>query len=215
MKRYLVLAAAVAIAGVTVSAQSQLTSAAGWKQRIDASTEASDPDPAGEVKFTAVAGGFQTANPKAAVFYHPSNTATGNYTLKGTFTQNARSSHPNFIGFVFGGKDLSGPTESYTYFLVAPQNGSFLVKQRLSAANNATKDVVPRAQSPAIVQLDASGKAANTLEVRVLADKVDYVVNGTVVGSTPRAAITTDGIWGMRVNHALPDVSITALSVSK
>jgi hypothetical protein len=215
MKRYLVLAAAVAIAGVTVSAQSQLTSAAGWKQRIDASTEASDPDPAGQVKFTAIAGGFQTANPQAAVFYHPSNTATGNYTLKGTFTQNARSSHPNFIGFVFGGKDLSGPTESYTYFLVAPQNGSFLVKQRLSAASNATKDVVARAQSPAIVQLDASGKAANTLEVRVLADKIDYVVNGTVVGSTPRAAITTDGIWGMRVNHALPDVSITGLSVSK
>jgi hypothetical protein len=215
MKRYLVLAAAVAIAGVTVSAQSQLTSAAGWKQRIDASTEASDPDPAGQVKFTAIAGGFQTANPQAAVFYHPSNTATGNYTLKGTFTQNARSSHPNFIGFVFGGKDLSGPTESYTYFLVAPQNGSFLVKQRLSAASNATKDVVARAQSPAIVQLDASGKAANTLEVRVLADKIDYVVNGTVVGSTPRASITTDGIWGMRVNHALPDVSITGLSVSK
>ena len=78
MKRYVVLAVAtVALAGVTVSAQSQLTSAAGWKQRVDASTEASDPDPAGDVKFTAAAGGFHTANPKAAVFYHPSNTATG------------------------------------------------------------------------------------------------------------------------------------------
>src|SRR6188508_274033 len=134
MKRYLVLAAAtMALAGATLGAQSQLTSAAGWKQRIDASTEASDPDPAGQVKFTAIAGGFQTANPQAAVFYHPSNTVTGNYTLKGTFTQNARSSHPNFIGFVFGGKDLSGPTETYTYFLVAPQDGTWLVKQRTGA----------------------------------------------------------------------------------
>ena len=216
MKRYVVLAAAaVALAGITVSAQSQLTSAAGWKQRIDASTEASDPDPAGDVKFTAVSGGFHTANPKAAVFYHPSNTASGTYTLKGTFAQNARSSHVNYIGFVFGAKDLAGPTESYTYFLVAPQNGTYLVKQRTGAGNNDTKDVVAKAQSPAIVKLDASGKAANTLEVRVLADKIDYVVNGTVVTSTPKTGINTDGIWGMRVNHALPDVSITGLSVSK
>jgi len=216
MKRFLVLATAtIAIAGATLSAQSQLMSAAGWKQRIDASTEASDPDPAGQVKFTAIPGGFQTANPQAAVFYHPSNTATGTYTLKGTFSQNARSSHQNFIGFVFGGKDLSGPTESYTYFLVAPQGGAYLVKQRTGAANTATKDVVARATSPAVVQLDASGKATNTLEVRVLADKIDYVVNGTVVASTPKTGINTDGIWGMRVNHALPDVSITGLSVSK
>ena len=213
MKRYVVLAAAVvALAGITVSAQSQLTSAAGWKQRIDASTEASDPDPAGDVKFTAVSGGFHTANPKAAVFYHPSNTASGTYTLKGTFAQNARSSHVNYIGFVFGAKDLAGPTESYTYFLVAPQNGTYLVKQRTGAGNNDTKDVVARAQSPAIVQLDASGKASNTLEVRVLADKIDYVVNGMVVGSSPKAGINTDGVWGLRVNHALPDVSITDLS---
>jgi len=215
MKRYLVLAAAtMAIAGATLSAQAQLTSASGWKERVDASTEASDPDPAGDVKFTAIPGGFHTANPKAAVFYHPANMASGTYTLKGTFSQNARSSHVNYIGFVFGGKDLSGPTESYTYFLVAPQGGTYLVKQRTGAGNNDTKDVT-RGQNPAIVQLDAAGKATNTLEVRVGADKIDYVVNGTVVASTPKAGINTDGIWGMRVNHALPDVSITALSVSK
>ena len=212
MKRYLALAlATVTIASATLTAQST----AGWKQRIDASTDASDPDPAGEVKFTAIPGGFQTSNPKAAVFYNPANTATGNYTLKGTFAQNARSSHPNFIGLVFGGKDLAGATENYTYFLVAPQNGMFLVKQRTGAGARDTKDVVARAANAAITQLDANGKASNTLEVRVLADKIDYVVNGTVVTSTPKTGITTDGIWGFRVNHALPDVSVTGLAVTK
>jgi len=50
MKRYLTLAVAtVALSAATLSAQSALTSAAGWKQRVDASTEASDPDPAGDV----------------------------------------------------------------------------------------------------------------------------------------------------------------------
>ncbi len=55
----------------------------------------------------------------------------------------------------------------------------------------------------AIKKPDASGKSINVLEVRVLADKVDYAVNGTVVGSSPKAGLTTDGIWGIRVNHLL------------
>ena len=215
MKRYLTLAVVLGVvAAATLSAQ-QAGSTAGWKQRIDMSTEASDPDPAGEVKLTAIPGGFHTENPKAAIFWNPANTASGTYTLKGTFSQNARSSHTNFIGLIFGGTDLAGPKESYTYFLVAPQGGAYLVKQRTGPGGQDTKDVVRRTPHMAIVQLDASGKATNTLEVRVGADKIDYVVNGTVVTSTPKTGINTDGVWGFRVNHALPDVSVTGLSVSK
>ena len=212
MKRYLALAlATVTIASATVIAQSTT----GWKVRVDASTDASDPDPAGEVKFTAIPGGFQTSNPKAAVFFNPANTLSGNYTLKGTFAQNARSSHNNYLGLVFGGKDLGSTRETYNYFLIAPQNGTFLVKQRVGPGPRDTKDLVARTPHMAITQLDANGKASNTLEVRVAADKIDYVVNGTVVSSTPKTGVTTDGVWGMRVNHALPDVSITALSATK
>ena len=209
MKRYLAVALAITtVAGATLTAQT----AAGWKQRIDMSTDASDPDPAGEVKFMAMSGGFHTSNPKAAVFWNPANTASGNYTLKATFAQNERSSHPNYLGLVFGGKDLDKATQSYTYFLVAPQNGTWLLKQR---SGEQTKDVVPRSKNAAVTQLDASGKATNTLEVRVSADKIDYVVNGMVVTSTPRTAATTDGIYGFRVNHALPDVMITGLTLAK
>ena len=207
MKRYLALALAITtIATATVAAQ-----APGWKQRIDRSTNASDPDPAGEVKFMAMAGGFHTANPQAAIFWNPKNTATGNYTLKATFAQNQRSSHPNYLGLMFGGSNLDGANQSYTYFTVA-QNGTWLVKQR---NGEATKDIVARSKNEAIVQIDANGKATNTLEVRVLADKIDYVVNGTVVGSSPKTGVTTDGIYGFRVNHALPEVVITGLALTK
>lgn len=203
----LVLSVILSAAG-SVLAQ---TAPAGWKQRIDASTDASDPDPAGDVKFTSIPGGFHTANPKAAIFWNPSNTATGNYVLKATFAQNARSSHPNYLGLIFGGKDLAAAGQNYTYFLIAPQNGMYLVKQR---TGDQTKDV-QRGPSDAVVKLDANNKATNTLEVRVSADKIDYVVNGTVVHSTPKAGTVTDGIYGLRVNHALPDVSITGLAVTK
>jgi len=210
MKRY--LAVAVAITLIVAAAARMAAQAPGWKERIDLSADATDPDPAGEVKFMAMGGGFHTVNPKAAIFWNPANTATGNYTLKATFAQNQRSSHPNFLGLMFGGKDLDKANLTYTYFLVAPQNGMWLLKQR---TGEQVKDITPRGKSPAVVQLDASGKATNTLEVRVSADKVDYVVNGMVVTSTPKSAVTTDGIYGFRVNHAMPENMITGLSLTK
>ena len=208
MKRYLALALAIStVTAATLTAQSAST--AGWKQRIDASTSATDPDPAGQVKFMAMGGGFHTANPQAAVFWNPKNVATGTYTLKATFTQNQRSSHPNYLGLVFGGKDLEGPNQSYTYFTVA-QNGTWLLKQR---QGNDVRDIVARTQHAAVRRPDGSGRAVNDLEVRVGADKVDYVVNGTVVHSAPKSATTaTDGLYGFRVNHEL-DVEVKGLAV--
>ncbi len=55
----------------------------------------------------------------------------------------------------------------------------------------------------AVKKPDASGKSTNALEVRVGADKIDYVVNGTVVHSMPKSGAKTDGIYGIRVNHQL------------
>jgi hypothetical protein len=210
MKKSVVTALVLSVILSAASAWAQ-TAPQGWKQRIDASMDASDPDPAGDVKFTVIDGGFHTANPKAAIFWNPANTASGTYVLKATFAQNARSSHPNYLGLIFGGKELEAAGQSYTYFVIAPQNGMYLVKQRMGAQ---TKDV-QRGPSDAVMKLDANGKSTNTLEVRVAADKVDFVVNGTVVYSAPKAGIMTDGVYGMRVNHALPDVSITGLSVTK
>src|SRR5512144_865968 len=70
----------------------------GWKVRIDRSTSASDPDAAGSVTFVTAASGFHATNPQAAVFWNPSNTATGAYTLKGTFTLLKPSGHNNYYG---------------------------------------------------------------------------------------------------------------------
>ena len=61
---------------------------------------------------------------------------------------------------------------------------------------------------------DDTGKSVNALEVRVQADKVDFVVNGAVVHSAPKAGLNTDGIWGIRSNHLL-DINVDGLSVTK
>ena len=63
------------------------------------------------------------------MYWNPANTASGNYTLKGTFTLMKPSGHTNYYGLVFGGSDLEGPQQSYLYFVVA-QNGTWLIKRR-------------------------------------------------------------------------------------
>lgn len=222
------------IIAVTLLAAAQLGAQsvpAGWKQRIDKSTSASDPDAAGAVKIVTAGSGYHIETPSAGVFWNPSNTATGNYTLKATFTLNKRSGHVNFYGLVFGGSALDGADQKYTYFMVAQDNpapargqpqplGVWLAKTRNGETTTATftgltgagrNGAVPHA---AIKVPDASGKSVNALEVRVQADKVDFVVNGTVVHSAPKAGLTTDGTWGIRSNHLL-DINVDGLAVTK
>jgi hypothetical protein len=183
----------------------------GWMMRVDRSTTATDPDAGGAIKFVTMGSGFHATNPQAAVYWNPANTVTGNYTLKGAFTLMKPSGHTNYYGLVFGGSDLGGPEQSYLYFMVG-QDGTWMIKQR---TGNQTQELSRKA-SDAVKKLDATGKSTNALEVRVMADKIDYVVNGTVVDSTPKTGMTakTDGIYGLRVNHQL-EVHIDGLAVSK
>ncbi len=183
----------------------------GWMLRADRSTQASDPDAPGEIKLTTMGGGMHAVNPAAAVYWNPANNATGAYTLKGTFILQKPSGHANYYGLVFGGSALDGADQKYAYFLVA-QNGTWLIKTR---TGNSTGNVAAKTANDAVQKPGADNKSSNTLEVRVGADKTDFVVNGTVVHSVAKAAgPATDGLWGFRVNHQL-EVHVDGLGVTK
>jgi hypothetical protein len=182
----------------------------GWKLRVDRSTSASDPDGAGDIHFTTSGGGFHAVNPQAAVYWNPANTISGAYTLKGSFTLNKPSGHANYYGLIFGGSALEGAQQSYLYFVVA-QNGTWLIKRR---DGDATSNIAPKTPNDAVKKPGADGKSTNELEVRVTADKIDFVVNGAVVHTMPKGDLKTDGIYGIRVNHLL-DVQIDGLKASK
>jgi hypothetical protein len=191
----------IALLGLVAVAPLVAQSPAGWKMRVDRSTSASDPDAAGAIKFVTEGAGFHCTNPTAAVYWNPANKASGTYTLKGTFTLMKPSGHTNYYGLVFGGSGLEGADQSYLYFEVA-QNGTWLIKSR---NGDATPTVSAKTPSDAVKKPDDTGKSTNILEVRVGADKVDFVVNGTVVHSEPKtgALAKTDGIYGIRINHLL------------
>jgi hypothetical protein len=108
MKRHVSLALFVLLAVAPLAAQAPK----GWLVRADRSTSASDPDGAGAIKFSTSGSGFHAVNPQAAVYWNPANTATGNYSLKGTFTLMRPSSHANYYGLVFGGSGLEGSSQT-------------------------------------------------------------------------------------------------------
>ena len=156
--------------------------------------------------------GFHATNPQAAVYWNPANTASGAYTLKGTFTLMKPSGHTNYYGLLFGGNGLDGAQQSYAYFVVA-QNGTWLIKRR---DGEATSVVSPKTASDDVKKPNASGKSTNALEMRVGADKIAFVINGAVVHEEPKtgAMAKTDGIYGIRINHLL-EVQVDGLTVSK
>jgi len=88
------------------------------------------------------------------------------------------------------------------------QDGTWLIKRR---DGDDTKDVSQKTPNDAVKKPDASGKSVNALEVRVSGDKIDYVVNGSTVHSTPKIGMKTDGIYGIRVNHQL-EVEVDGLT---
>lgn len=182
--------------------------AAGWQVRVDRSTNATDPDASGDVKFMAMGAGFHAVNPQAAVYWNPANTATGSFSLRGQFTQLMESDHTNYYGLVFGGSELGGAQQAYVYFMVA-QDGTWLIKSR---DGETTEDVAERA-SPAVRRLAPNGQSTNTLDVRVTGDTIVYSVNGTTVHTMPKAGVTTDGTYGFRVNHRL-EVQVDNFGVS-
>jgi len=186
----------------------------GLLTRPDRSTSAADPDDVPDVTIVSADRGFQVNTGPAAVVWNPTNTVAGSYNIEGKFTLQRPASHTSYYGLIFGGRELEAADQSYLYFLVA-QNGAFLIKLR--EGNATTRDGIGATLHAAVARPDATGKSVNVLEVRVGADQIAYLVNGTQVHNTPRTVMTaaTDGIWGVRINHVLPGVLVEGLGVTR
>ena len=201
------LVGTVLLAAAPVAAQAP----AGWKVRVDRSTNAQDPDNTPNLKVVTVGTGFRVTGGPAGTFWNPVHTASGAFTARADFTLKAPSNHTNYYGLIIGGSDLEGAGQTYIYFLIA-QDGTYLVRQRTGADVQTIKASTPHAS----VRKPEAGQSTNTLEVRVSADAISHVVNGAVVISTPKTGPTakTDGIVGVRVNHVL-DVEVSGFEVRR
>jgi hypothetical protein len=173
----------------------------GWSVRADSG--------AGEANKLTIDGGvyhFTMGAPPSnnGTFYNPAWTATGNHTFSATFTQNAKATHPTSYGLMFGGSNLGGNDQMYSYFLVR-QAGEYYIANRKGAAVTA---VAPWTANKAIKPEGADGKQTNILSVQVTGGNVVFSVNCTEVNRSPAAGLQVNGLYGFRIGHRL-DITVT------
>ncbi len=174
---------------------------AGWAARADKGD-------ASGVKFVAMGSGFHVSPGQAAVIYRDEDKVDAKFHTLATFAQTKAPTHPEGYGIVFGGSDLQGAGQKYTYFLVRG-DGMYLVKTR---NGDAATSAVSWTASDAIQKADSTGKATNQIEVDASGAKVVFKVNGKSVYTMEAA--DRAGIVGLRVNHGL-DVHISGFAVHK
>ncbi|HEY4101709.1 MAG TPA: hypothetical protein VGM20_12625 [Gemmatimonadales bacterium] len=185
-----------------------LTRLSGWTVRPD--------DPTADVSkltLTPMNPGWHVATgPVHAIFFKPEMAASGNFTTTlDTYFFGPPGSDPEGYGVIVGGRDLSGPSQAYVYFVVA-DNGTYLLKRR---SGNRVSTVVDWTPSSAIRTVPAgdSGNVENVLSVHATPDSVEFAVNGTPVTTRPRSELVVDGVVGFRVNHSL-SVHIAGITVA-
>lgn len=188
----------------------------GWEVRLDHGMEdvtiSSEPD-SGDIYFVNMTPGWHITTGPAGIFYHPSNTASGDFTVKSDlhfFDPGDRNREG--YGIFIGGSNLQGEDQSYLYFLVR-NTGDFLVKQRMGEETEVLQNWTP---SNAIVKYEngvtENASVLNTLEVAVSGDNMTFLINDEEVASMSSSQLTTDGIFGLRVNHSV-NLHISDLSL--
>lgn len=191
---------ATALLGVVPLALSAQGRPTGWQVRYDGGEHAAHG--ADTLTFEDMKPGFHVTTGPAVTLWHPDSTARGDFTvqsLQHLFDTKGRDREG--FGVFVGGRDLAGPSQAYTYFLIR-NDGRFLIKQRAGAE---TPALVPWTEHAAIVRWTAASgpSQANTLSVAARGARVEFLVNGQVVHTATRAEVNPDGVYGVRVNHSV------------
>jgi hypothetical protein len=223
-------AAIVMLAPVFISAQGQDAARVvagggitvpGWTGKIDPQEEK-----AGQVlnnaKLAMVGQDLQVTTGPAVTYWNPKNVASGNYTVKATFTESnymGLNDHPHPYGIVIGGNDMGTGTQSYLY-CSAYGNGTFIVRGfgpepfALGGRRPTAHDAVAKAAAK-------GSSVTQEIAVSVDADSVDCSINGKVVATYPKAEVvgagklkSTDGVYGIRFAHNT-DAVVKGLTVAK
>jgi hypothetical protein len=196
-------------------------SVAGWTGRIDAN-EASKGQTISNAKLTKEGDAIHVTTGPAVAYWNPSNTATGDYTVKATFTEPKYmnvNDHPHPYGVFIGGSDMGTDQQSYLY-CAAYGNGTFITRGfgpaafQLNGRRGEANAAVHKAPGP-------GESVTQDIAVSVKGDKVTCAINGTVVATYNKSDVigpgklkSTDGIYGVRFAHNT-DGLVTGLTVTK
>jgi hypothetical protein len=180
----------------------------GWTGKVDASEEKAGHT-VNDAKLTEEGGVLHVRTGPAVTYWNPANKATGNYTVKATFTESnymGLNDHPHPYGIVIAGNDLGTDHQSLLY-CEAYGNGTFIVRG-FGPEPFRMGDKRPEANA-AVHKAEGKGSSVTQeIAMSVSADKVSCAINGTVVASYDKALVvapgklkSTDGVYGIRFAH--------------
>ena len=202
----------VAGGGVTV---------AGWTGKIDAAEEKAGLT-LNSAKFAAEGRGFHVTTGPATTYWNPANKASGNYTVKATFTEASYmnlNDHPHPYGIAIAGNDLGGAEQSILY-CAAYGTGTFIVRGFGPAAFR-LGDRNPTANAAVHKAAGKGAPVTQEIAISVKNDRVECAINGTVVAGYDKAEAvgagklkSLDGTYGLRFGHNT-EVVVTGLSMTK
>ena len=194
---------------------------AGWQGKIDPN-EAKSGGKLEGAKLEKVGNDLRVTTGPAVAYWNPSNVATGNYTVKATFTEEKYMSlndHPHPYGLFIGGSDMGKDTQSYLYCM-AYGDGRFIVR---GFNGDSTFRLNARGVAHASIN-KASGVGASVTQeiaVSVKGDKIECAINGQTVGTYEKSAAVgekklkgTDGTYGIRFGHNT-DAVVKGLTLTK
>ena len=195
--------------------------ASGWKGKVDAA-EATKGGKIADSKFAQQGAEFRINNGPAAIYWNPTHTASGSYTVSATFTEPkymSSNDHPHPYGLFIGGANLE--TEKASLLYCTPYgNGTFIVRGFGPApfAPGAGRRPIP---NEAVKKAETGGSVTQEVAWVVTPEKAECKINGTVVASFPKAELvgegklaSLDGIAGIRVAHNV-DVNVSNFKVTK
>ena len=192
----------------------------GWQGKIDPS-EAGRGGKLEDSKLAKEGNNLHVTTGPAVAYWNPANKASGNYTVKATFTEAkymGLNDHPHPYGIVIGLNDAGTDNQTYLY-CTAYGNGKFIV----------------RGFGPAPFQLNGRGEAndavhkaagqgqpvSQEIAVSVKGGDVSCAINGTVVGTYKKADVvgagklkSTDGMYGVRFGHNT-EATVSGLTMTK
>jgi hypothetical protein len=158
----------------------------------------------------------------AVTYWNPKNVASGNYTVKATFTESdymGLNDHPHPYGIVIAGNDLGTAQQSYLY-CAAYGNGSFIVRGfgpeafAMGGRRPTAHDAVNKAAAK-------GSSVTQEIAMSVKGDSVECAINGKTVATYPKTEVvgagklkSTDGVYGIRFAHNT-DAVVTGLAVTK
>jgi hypothetical protein len=196
-------------------------SANGWTGQIDPN-EARRGQVISNAKLAMEGKDLHVTTGPAVAYWNPANTASGDYTVKATFTEQKYmnlNDHPHPYGVFIGGNDMGTPDQSYLY-CAAYGNGNFIVR---GFGPNPFQMNGPRgAADPAVNKAAGVGEpVTQEIAMSVKGDKVECSINNKVVASYNKADLvapgklkSTDGVYGIRFAHNT-EVLVTDFKVTK